>query len=80
VLYFFLPAPVQFWFRTTNPERGPIMQQYEKIPVWVKVINGVTLCICRKGCDHREHCEREYVFRDRFRGWEQTMMRDRYGR
>ena len=56
------------------------MKEKEKIAVRVKVINGKTVCICMKGCDRPEKCEADIVERDRFRGWQQTMKRDRYGK
>lgn len=57
------------------------MQQKEKIPVYVRLERGRTVCIChagRKQCD--KPCERDAVMRDKFTGWENTMHRDRYGR
>ena len=56
------------------------MKEKEVIPVRIKIINGRTVCICMRGCDRPEHCEHDVVERDRFRGWQQTMKRDRYGR
>ena len=56
------------------------MKEKEAIPVYVTVINGRTMCICMKGCNRKEYCERDVVERDLFRGWKQTMRRDRYGR
>ena len=56
------------------------MKEKEKIPVRIKIINGKTVCICMKGCNRQQYCEADYVERDRFRGWEQTMKRDKYGK
>lgn len=56
------------------------MREKEKIPVRVKIINGKTVCICMKGCNRQQYCEADYVERDRFRGWESTMKRDKYGK
>ncbi|MBQ1778447.1 MAG: hypothetical protein IIZ93_09860 [Acidaminococcaceae bacterium] len=56
------------------------MKEKEKIPVRVKIINGKTVCICMKGCNRQQYCEADYVERDKFRGWESTMKRDKYGK
>lgn len=57
------------------------MEQAEKIPVFIKIINGKTVCICHaydKGC--REKCQRDIVSRDKFDGWKDTLYRNKYGR
>lgn len=57
------------------------MQEQEKIPVWVQIVNGKTACIChrgRKGC--KKPCEKDVVTRDKFAGWQGIMRRDRFGR
>ena len=57
------------------------MKTKEMIPVFIKCRKGETVCICHrfnKMCD--ENCEKDIVDRDLFRGWEDTMRRDRYGR
>jgi len=57
------------------------MQTTEKIPVYIRIIKGKTVCICHagaKGCDRR--CPRDNVTRDRFEEWEKTMKRDKYGK
>lgn len=57
-----------------------IMEETEKINVYVDIVNGRTVCICtrsHKGCG--KPCEKDVVTRDRFRGWEQTA-RNRYGK
>ena len=57
------------------------MEETEKIPVFLKIINGKTVCICHardKGC--RQNCTRDVVSRDRFDGWKETLYRSRYGR
>lgn len=56
------------------------MKEKENIPVYVKVINGKTMCICLKGCNRSRYCERDVVQRDIFRGWRETIKRDKYGR
>lgn len=56
------------------------MKETEKIPVYIRIENGRTVCICHagmKGCNHP--CEHDLVTRDKFRGWQSTMKRDRYG-
>lgn len=57
------------------------MEDTEKIPVYVKIIDNVTVCICHvglKGC--KERCERTIVTRDKFEGWKETLYRNRFGR
>ena len=57
------------------------MEDTEKIPVYLKIINGKTVCICHakdKGC--KQNCQRDIVSRDKFEGWKNTLYRDRYGR
>ena len=57
------------------------MEQTEKIPVFLRIINGKTVCVCHakdKGCDR--NCQRDMVTRDKFNGWKNTLYRDRYGR
>jgi len=57
------------------------MQKIEKIPVYIRVERGKTVCLCprnRKAC--KRPCEKDTVTRDVFEGWEQTMKRDRYGK
>ena len=56
------------------------MRTIEQIPVFVKVIQGRTVCICKGGCERKGNCEPDIVKRDLFRGWEETMKRDMYGR
>ncbi|MBQ8616312.1 MAG: hypothetical protein IJ418_02245 [Clostridia bacterium] len=56
------------------------MKETEKIPVFVRVVKGKTVCICHagaKGCG--KNCMRDTVTRDRYDQWEQTMRRNRYG-
>lgn len=60
---------------------GTAVEEHEKIQVYIKIVQGRTVCICRannKGC--AECCERDVVTRDRFRGWQSTMKRSRYGK
>ena len=57
------------------------MQEHEKIPVWVRIVDGKTVCICHrghKGCE--KPCDKDVVTRDKFAGWQSTMCRDRFGR
>lgn len=57
------------------------MAPKEQIKVFVDVVNGKTVCICKrdaKGCNKR--CEKDVVTRDKFAGWEDTFHRDRYGK
>ena len=57
------------------------MEDKEKIPVFLKIINGKTVCVChacQKGC--RQNCQRDTVTRDKFDGWKDTLYRNRYGR
>lgn len=57
------------------------MQEKEKIPVFIRIEGGKTVCLCprsRKGC--KKPCEKDVVTRDVFEGWKQTMQRDRFGR
>ena len=56
------------------------MKGTEKIPVYIRIENGKTICVChagRRGCGHP--CERDEVTRDVYRGWEETLRRNRYG-
>ena len=53
----------------------------EKIPVYIKIEHGKTVCVCHAGKKKcRENCQRDIVTRDKFEGWQETMRRDRYGR
>lgn len=59
-----------------------LMQEQELVKVFVRVVDGKTICICHrrhKKCDSKE-CTEDEVTRDRFRGWKDTMKRDRFGR
>ena len=56
------------------------MKDTEQIPVYIRIWDGKTICVCHaedKGCDRR--CERDVVTREIFRGWQATMIRNRYG-
>lgn len=56
------------------------MTDTEKIPVYIRIRNGKTICVChanKKGCSRP--CDRDFVTRDRFRGWQATMRRNRFG-
>ena len=57
------------------------MASKEEIKVYIEIINGKTVCICKqdnKGCSKR--CLKDVVTRDKFAGWEDTFHRDRYGK
>ncbi len=57
------------------------MASREEIKVYVEIVNGKTVCICKrdnKGCD--KYCQKDVVTRDKFAGWEDTFRRDRYGK
>ena len=57
------------------------MKQYEKLKVYIHTEKGRTVCMCLKAnklCPRR--CEEDEAFRDRFKGWEGTMSRNRWGR
>lgn len=57
------------------------MEKEEKIPVFIDIVQGRTVCICHagaKGC--KKKCPRGVVTRDKYSEWERTMRRNRYGR
>ncbi len=57
------------------------MEETERIPVYVDIRNGRTVCIChrsRKGCG--KNCEKDFVSRDKFEDWQKLMKRDRFGK
>lgn len=57
------------------------MDTEEKIPVYIKIANGKTLCLCHvraKKC--KDHCERAVVTRDKYEDWQSAMKRDQFGR
>ena len=56
------------------------MKETESIPVWIKIIKGKTVCICNNPCNKRGKCTRDIVERDLFRGWQDELNRDKYGR
>ena len=59
------------------------MKTVEKIPVYVRIINGRTVCICKqdqKRC--KMPCPRDNVTRDRYNGWQKiflTVLSDKFG-
>lgn len=56
------------------------MKDTERIPVYIRIVNGKTVCVCHAShprCDGK--CELDMVTRDIFRGWQATMHRNRYG-
>lgn len=57
------------------------MKEKETIKVFVDIKDGKTVCICKrskKRCG--KNCQPDVVERDKFRGWESTMKRDRFGK
>ena len=57
------------------------MNDTEKIPVFIRIEKGKTICVChaaKKKCSRP--CERDTVTRDKFEGWRATMKRDKFGR
>lgn len=58
-----------------------MMEEKERIKVYVDVKDGKTVCICKrsnKGCSKK--CEPDVVERDRYAGWQSTFHRNRYGK
>lgn len=58
------------------------MKGTEKIPVYILIRKGKTVCVCHaahRRCGCRE-CERDTVTRDKFLEWKTTMKRDVYGK
>jgi len=56
------------------------MKTTETIPVYIRIENGKTVCICKrsqKKCTRK--CDTDEVIRDKFLGWEATMKRNRFG-
>ena len=57
------------------------MKPTEKIPVFMRIRNGVTICICHASAKRcKMPCECGEVERDRYEKWQSTMKRDRFGR
>lgn len=58
------------------------MEEKEKIPVFILIVNGKTECICHahdKGCGR--NCKMDTVERDKFCRWyEEGFKRNRYGK
>jgi len=57
------------------------VQTTEKIPVYIDVRKGRTVCICHagyKGCG-KASCVRDTVTRDKFDQWEKTRRKNKYG-
>lgn len=57
------------------------MRTEERIPVYVEIVNGETVCICKRSkklCGRK--CEKDVVTRDKFDGWYETFHRDEYGK
>jgi len=60
---------------------GKQMEAIEKIPVFIDIVNGKTVCICSaKAKKCRKQCQRDIVERDKFRDLEKVMRRNRYGK
>ena len=58
------------------------MKDKELIPVFVRIEDGKTTCICKQGrrkCD-RADCERDMVERDAYRDVEKLFRQNRYGK
>lgn len=58
------------------------MKTVEKIKVFIKFRNGQTVCICKrsdKRCPAGAECVPDVVERNKFEGWQETFMRDKYG-
>lgn len=53
----------------------------EKIHVFVQFRNGRTICICmrKRKCKYGKECLKDVVERDRYNGWEESLMQDKYG-
>lgn len=57
------------------------MNEKENIKVYVDIVKGKTVCMCmknKKKCN--KQCAEDVVTRDRYRGWESTMRRNKYGK
>lgn len=57
------------------------METKEKIKVYIKIVDGKTVCLCsfhNKKCKH--NCDVDMVERDKFYGWKDTFRRDKYGK
>jgi hypothetical protein len=53
----------------------------EIIKVYVDIVKGETTCMCMKGKKQcRKPCSKDVVTRDRYKGWESTMRRNKYGK
>ncbi|MCD8117189.1 MAG: hypothetical protein LUE21_08790 [Oscillospiraceae bacterium] len=56
------------------------MKEKELIRVFVDIVKGETVCICRRSNKRcKKKCMPDIVERDKFRGWEETFRRDKYG-
>ena len=57
------------------------MDTVERIPVYIYIERGKTVCICSADCKGCERdCPRDTVTRDKYDGWERQMRQDRYGK
>lgn len=55
--------------------------QTERIKVYIRTEQGRTVCICLQACKRcGKDCEEDEVERDKYRNWEQTFKRNRYGK
>lgn len=56
------------------------MKERESINVFINIKNGKTVCICKRS--HKrcgKNCQSDVVERDKFRVWDATMNRTRFG-
>lgn len=56
------------------------MKETEDIPAFCDIVKGKTVCFCpvwAKRCN--KQCEKTILSRDLFRGWKDTMNRNKYG-
>ena len=59
-----------------------MIETVELIAVFMDIRKGKTVCICpanKKRCG-RKDCIKDVVERDKYRDWEKTMNRNRYGK
>lgn len=57
------------------------MKDKENIKVYVDIVKGETVCMCMKNKKRcKKKCAEDVVTRDRYKGWESTMRRNKYGK
>lgn len=79
-LFFLMGVASAETWRLHSEGKEIAVKDKERIPVYIRIENGKTICICHagmKGCNHK--CEHDLVTRDIFCGWQGTMKRNRYG-